>query len=109
MSIGIIIATLSKVATITSTVQSILELIDQVYSESEKERKKEYLKQLELLCQKGLNEYAKTRILSPEEEKIIREALSENKLDNKQSLLCKLALENNLTAIEMIVKNLKKD
>lgn len=107
MSILGIITVVSKITTIANTAKSIIELVDKALTnEDEKEKN---LSKIETLCQKALENPPQTRILSTEEENAIREYVKTNNVEHVPAMICKLALENNFTAVEMIVSKLKRN
>ena len=105
MSIIGIITAVSAITKLADTVQTIIKLLDKAFSDEK--NKKEYFAEIEKLCEKELEKHPKTKTLTTEEENIIRKYVDENNIQPSPTLLCKLAVENNFTAIQMIVGGMK--
>lgn len=106
MSIIGIITAVSKIVTVADTAKSIIELVDKALTS--KDEAENNVAKIKNLCQQALKNTPQTRILSPEEEKIIKEYVEKNNIEHVPTLICKLALENNFTAVEMLIDGIKR-
>ncbi len=98
------IATLISVLKIADkTIKTILEINDKLQISNNKSSIED--KELILsLCEQALKNRPQTKILTLEEEKAIAEYIKNSNGDPEKALICKLALENNFLALEMILK-----